>query len=715
VAIAVSAADAFCDARPRFEAPQGSPRRQKGYRDARLMIRYFVASIREGSFAPLRDKVLAWYVGHLDEEIVSGDDIEVFLRFIGQAAEAKLAPPAWPYFQELIEAAVALCRNAGVSGALRAKHRRIADSAVRRLLQVSPEFEQRHGAASLSKGKRDMEIFVQEFSKMLHSPSLDEIQIRVSSWLLEKLVPFVEGSADTWHWMFVSLREAVVERCGPAAGRRVGAVLNRIAENAERLVNAASAYRVAGAIGELGAELALQVVESPGFDVENDFKPRLAQANRQLVCSLLTLYACGGFEQFPERLVEIWRREYQPELPVRTPDMQISALQSLLAAAQQKAPGLGVQVLQAGLGALAKAAKRCAAAHRLGALSADAIDQTTIWAATQLPVFANASPTVRRELTLDLRLCLSYALQLVALGPGEPQTVAMRMWTARFLASTWGQWSWDGGNELLQALARSYSQAASPADYALLQPWFEEALKQLADSRRVQPLGGHFAAAGEAASQAFYQRHADHPTAATGGPAAAARDGRLLLDQMKQTLALGPGAELRLHAWFQDEIVGRSRLPGKLVNEFLDALKDEVRDPNLAKLLAGLRARASSYTAAWALEREAESIAREATPRIMARLPEYAAKVGELGAASAGRDNATTLRRVALCLLQPRDASAEMQTWWQQSVGRYIATRPKDLFKVNLEELKTGVMERLDSTEHPPALMLLSAAYRGLV
>lgn len=712
--IAVQAADAFCDARPQFQAPAGSPRREKGRRDGRLMLRYFATSIREGSFAPLRDKVLAWFVGHLDEEVVAGDDVGVFLRFIGQAAEAKLPTAVWPHFQELLEPAVALCRNAAASGLLRTRHRRIADSAVRRVLQITPDFAQRHGDAALSKGKRDMEIFVQDFAKLLHEPSLHEVHLKTTAWLLEKVVPFVEGSADTWQWMFASLREAVVDRCGPLAGRRAGMVLDRVADHAERLVNAAPTYRSAAAVGELGASIALRSASSPGFDVVQDLAPLLAQANRRLVCSLLALYASGGSEGFPERLLEVWSDEYQPQLPIRTPEMQVGALQGLLAAAQQKAPGLGAQILQAGLTSVADVAKRAAAAQRLGTVAADVVDQTLLWAGVELRAFSDAPPAVRREVGIDLRLTASRCLQSAAFGSGDGP--ALRLWALRFLAPAWGRWSWDGANELLQALSKYYSRAASPADFGLLQPRLDEVARQLAEARKVQGLGNDFAAAGQKASERVYQKFGDHATANPAGVASGARDGRFLLEQVKQTLALGPAAEPALHAWFQEELVGRSGLPGRMMVEFLEGLKGSVGDSPLAPLLAGLQARAGAYAAAWKIEKESGAIAKNATEKVLARLPDYAAAIGAAGKESAVRDNAVTLRRLALFLLKPNEAAGmEFQGWWQGSVGRYIARRPNDLFSVNLDEVKKALAEILDPTELPPSVAMLETAYQGLV
>lgn len=715
VAIATWAADAFCDARPKFQAPAGSPRHQKGYRDGRLMVRYLATAIREGSFAPLNEKVLSWYVGHLEEESVQGNDIEVFIRFIGQAARQELPLEVWPLVQELIEPAVAVCRHAGISASLRAKYRRIADSSVRRTLKITPDFETRHGNAALAKGKRDIELFVQEFAKLLHEPKISTIHAKVTAWLLETVVPFVEASPDTWQWQFLSLREAIVERCGPAAGRRAGQILERLADNAERIVNAAGTYRVAALIGELGAAGALRNIQSPGFDTERELKPALTQANKQLVCSLLTLYAAGGFEQHPERLVAIWRSEYQPALPIRTPEMQVYALQSLLAAAQQKAPGLGVQIIQAGLSALAETAKRCAAAERIGGTATEAIDQAMIVGQAKIAAVSQASPATRRDLALDLRLLLARSLQCVALGSHEDQTLRLRLWVAQTLAPRWAQFSWDASGELLQHMIRSLTSANLPQDMSLVQPWLEEAVRQLVECRKVQHLGEDFASASQVAAEKAYAQFPDHPSASTGGLAQAARDGRLLLEQVQLTLALGTAAEPQLHIWFQEEIVARSGIGGRMLNEFLGTLKEGVADANVQRLVNALISRAPSYAAAFALEQQSDAIARKATEQVMARLPDYRQQVGEGGQQSAVRDNASTLRGLALYLLQPKDSTLDFQGWWQGRIGRYIVTRPAQLFSTNLEELERTIKEHVDSLEAAPAVGLLRAAYQGLV
>jgi hypothetical protein len=91
-------------------------------------------------------------------------------------------------------------------------------------------------------------------------------------------------------------------------------------------------------------------------------------------------------------------------------------------------------------------------------------------------------------------------------------------------------------------------------------------------------------------------------------------------------------------------------------------------------------------------------IAQDTALAVYDQMPEYRAITGESGVGKCARDNAITLRRVALAFSpEVTDRLEFLDSWWNNLVNNYIVNRPRRLFLVNRECLVNACLKNLGS------------------
>lgn len=132
-----------------------------------------------------------------------------------------------------------------------------------------------------------------------------------------------------------------------------------------------------------------------------------------------------------------------------------------------------------------------------------------------------------------------------------------------------------------------------------------------------------------------------------------------------------------------------------------------------------LKAQASTFSSellrvavASSLFRASHAIATEVADEVIEALPDYALRIGANGRASCISDNQITLQKVAEFILESEEDPAEQLTeWWTSLVGSYLATRPEQLFELNLNALYRGIKKHLSEAHADMAFAPIQAMY----
>ncbi len=157
-------------------------RRKKGHQDGRIILRYIAQAVREGSCEILFEKVLSWLIGHLDASNVTGEHMEVFFHFLQQGVHRTLPSQMLPLVDDAFEEMMTFVRQASQSGTILRAHRRIAEFAADRVMDIMPDVKNKYGVASVPKCKRDFELLIKELARVMRTPSQTEMHKQFAGW-----------------------------------------------------------------------------------------------------------------------------------------------------------------------------------------------------------------------------------------------------------------------------------------------------------------------------------------------------------------------------------------------------------------------------------------------------------------------------------------------------------------------------------------------------
>jgi hypothetical protein len=725
--VVTRATDAFCDSHPDFDAPAGSPRRAKGYRDGRILLRHVAQSVRDGSPEPLERRVLAWFVGHLDENNVTAGHIEVYLHFLLREAHAALPAAMHPFLDAVMLPAAAHCRNASASALLARRKGRIAEFAVDRMMKITADMASRYGSQStMAKGRRDFEFLVEELAAALHEGDPAAARFRMVRWVTEQVMPFVDFPAEVWRWGFAALAEGVVKNCGPAAAMTAGPLLDELATRAPRMLSAVALRKAAPAIGDAAADELIRSGQVPALYAADEYRMAVSEADRHLLSEMAVLYAAGPTAaddpELTDRLAEVWCDGFLPRLPFADPAFQKANARALGIALRRLAEGPASEATSALLPRLADVARRAEAADRLIGVATEAADRAAAWCYGSLPGFQAADATGRRHGHRDLRLLMSRIVTLLPAGTADSHGDRFRAYVVDYLAPNLTRFPAGELTESLAALGREVAALAQPADAALVQGFLDAGAEAIAVHARLMGLAvpGSPAveeALREAAQRSFRSNPADAGKA--GDPAAvenAMRDGRYLLARVARAAAVGGARGVEaLRTWYRDEVAFHARMSGAALAGHVAVLAERLSaEPEAAALLEELARVAPAFSAGMKLYPLADKTAEGATRGVLARMPAYTTAIGQAGQAAAGRDNAITLRGLAACLLHHPGRPEQFRDWWRNRIGGRIVNRPPGLFAANRDELCKALRPQLDPEEYRVVSDALAVAYEGL-
>ena len=140
--------------------------------------------------------------------------MEVFFHFLQQGVHRELPAHAHPFVDEAFESMLKFVMQASSSGLILRAHRRIAEFAADRVMNIMPDVKSKYGVASVPKCKRDFELVIKELARVMKSPTPMDMRRQFATWLIERLVSQVDYNSKVWYWSFLALREGIVECCG---------------------------------------------------------------------------------------------------------------------------------------------------------------------------------------------------------------------------------------------------------------------------------------------------------------------------------------------------------------------------------------------------------------------------------------------------------------------------------------------------------------------
>ncbi len=423
------ATQAYCDTITAFDAPPGSMRRKKGHQDGRIILRYIAQAVREGSCEILFEKVLSWLVGHLDASNVTGEHMEIFFHFIQQGVHRALPAHALPFVDEAFDEMIGFVRQAGQSGTILRAHRRIAEFAADRVMDIMPDVKNKYGVASVPKCKRDFELLIKELARVMRTPTSLEMQKQFVGWLIERLVSQVDYQAKVWYWAFLALREGIVSCCGPAAALAVNEMFESLADHSESLLHSVKLSTHANDIADRTAAVLMERGETLGLLRADEFQTAVSMANRQLINEIAILSACGAVETQAVALCELWCNIVLPAMPSTQTSLLASNLKVLLEVVDSMCPPETSAVFRTAIMQLVDVARRTESAMRLS----DVIDKVSVetanWAIDNFSQFA----ADRRASYRDVRLVLSKAVCLIPSGPAGVNGFEFKAYLTKFL------------------------------------------------------------------------------------------------------------------------------------------------------------------------------------------------------------------------------------------------------------------------------------------
>lgn len=697
------ATQAFCDVVEGFDGPRGSVRRKKGHQDGRIMLRYIAQGIREGSPEVLFEKVLSWLVGHLDERNVTGYHMEVFVHFLHQGVRRELSENMHGFVDPIFEEVIGFIRRSSHSGTILRAHRRIAEWAVDRVMNILPDIKAAYGVSSMPKCKRDFELLVKEIARLMKAKSQTEMNRHFASWLVDRLMNQVAYDVKVWHWSFLSLREAVVHCCGPEAGRSVSELFETMADHSDRL---AVAVELSGAASEIANDTANHLIQSGqplGLLRKDEFITVTSMVNRELICQLAVINVSGNAEEQLDAMAELWANEVVAKMPSQETSFLAANLKLLLEACQNKVSDAAAESFRDMIMRLVTVARRTESADRLAAAAEQIANDVTQWAMESMGASAKASRSCFR----DIRLALAQVAGLLPSGPSSVNGFRFRQYLFNAVLPN-DPATPQVMKQTYRRVVEAIDEHLGEDDAKLIRAYFEDSMDCFDKYGRLNGMRRNISHFTEAAVERGYQSQPRHESLQRHGIEAGRRDGAFLLEKVIATAVVsGAQAERQLHEYFRQEQIRLSRLPGGVVVEFVRGLQEQVRDcPEVVSLLAGLAKTAPAYTTAMKLNAHSVELARAISEAAMKQSPGYRERVGEHGLDACIRDNAVMIRGLAHWLdHQPLDV-VPFREWWMRRIGKNIRNLPEAVDSANLfsildvEGLKKQLVGQLDLEEY---------------
>lgn len=697
------ATHAFCDVVGDFDGPRGSMRRKKGHQDGRIMLRFMAQAVREGSPEIFFEKVLSWLVGHLDERNVTGHHMEVFCHFIHQGVRRELPANLYGFVDPIFEEVVAFIRRSGHSGVILRAHRRIAEFAVNRIMDIMPDVKAAYGVSSMPKCKRDFELLIKEVARLMKSRSQLEMNQRFANWLVDRLMNQVAYDHKVWHWSFLALREAVVHCCGADAGAAVSDLFETMAEHSVHLASAVETAGAASEIANAAVEQLLEMGEPLGLLRKDEFKTLVSMVDRELLCRLVVLNASGPLESQPDALAELWTSEVVAKMPSRETGFLAANLKLLLEHAKQQVSGESAEQLRNAVMQLVSVARRTETVDRLSAVADEIANEFAEWT---VEAFGKSARTAR-ACYRDMRLALAKVASLLPAGPSSVNGDQFRRYLVEYVLPS--------EPATAQVMEQSYrrvielvEQHLSEEDARLVRAYFEEAIGCFGRYDRLKGIRKHLEHLTISAVERGYQASPRHESLQRHGIEAGQRDGAFLLEKTIQTATIGGSiAERHLHEYFLNEQVRLSKLPGGVVVEFVRGLQEQVRDyPEMVDLMVGLAKAAPAYTTALKLNTNSAELARIISEQAIKQSPGYRERIGEHGLEACMRDNSVMIRGLASWMqVEPFDV-IPFREWWMRRIGKNIRNLPEaadsmDLYSIiNVDGMLMGLQAHLDHEEY---------------
>ena len=696
------ATHAFCDITPGFEGPAGSLRRKKGHQDGRIILRYAAQAIREGSTEILFEKVLSWLVGHLDGGNVTGEHMEVFFHFIHQGARRELPAHAHPFIDQVFEEITSCVRQASWSATIQKAHRRIAEFAVDRVMNIMPDLKAKYGVSSVPKCKRDVELLVKEMARVMKSPSPYEMQRQFSSWLIERLVNQVEYTPDVWFWTLMAVREGVVDCCGPQAADAINDMFESMVDNVGSIMEAVKLSSAAGEIADKVAERLVERGETLGLLRVDEFQTSVSMVNRQLISELAVLHACGNAESQVEPLANLWCSVVLAQMPSTKAGLLATNVKVLLDVVHEQFGETMAKTFKTWILQLVDVARRCEATARLSEIVDAASIEAADWSIENLgPCAADKRASYR-----DVRLVLAKILSLIPSGPSGVNGEEFRRYITRFLLPNL-PFNVNVLTQVYDRVIRVIESHAQPEDARLVRGYLDDAMGCFERHSKLRGIVSDSEKLVMGAVERGYQSAPRHDSLQRNGIAAGRRDGRFLLEKVIETAIVGGiNAECSLHQYFNYEIVRLSRLPSNVVMEFLRGMLEHLREyPQVHELLMGLAQAAPAYTAAAKISMSSEEWAKRVSLHSVNNAPAYRELIGATGLEACNRDNAVMLRGLARHLVLSPTDSSDFKGWWKRRIGKNIRNKPETFDatgsweKVNFNSAIEVLRSELDTEE----------------
>ncbi len=696
------ATHAFCEAMPDFDGPKGSTRRKKGHQDGRIMLRYVAQAVREGSPEIFFEKVLSWLIGHLDERNVSGHHMEVFVHFIHQGVRRELPANLHGFVDPVFEDVVSFIRRSSHSGTIQRAHRRIAEQAVNRVMDIMPEVKSAYGVSSVPKCKRDFELLIKEVARLLKSGSPQATKEQFAGWLVDRLMNQVAYDHQVWHWSFLALREATIHCCGPEAGASVSDLFETMADHSQQLV---AAVQLANAAGEIANDTADRLIETGqplGLLRKDEFKTQVSMVNRELIMRLAVLNASGSIHDQMESLAEVWNAEVCAKMPSRETGFLAANLKLLLEVSHSHVAEEAAEHLRESILQLVNVARRTETAERLAAVADTIANEATQWSVDSLGASARASRSCYR----DMRLSLARVANLLPAGPSSVNGHDFREYLVRYVLPNEPATP-QVMEQCYRKLIELIDETLSEDDARLVRGYYEEAIPCFARYAELKGIHRNINRYTVTAVERGYQADPRHESLKRHGIEAGRRDGAFLLEKAVQAAVIsGPAAESSLHEYFRNEQVRLSKLSGGVVVEFVRGLQEQIRDfPDMVELLVGLAKAAPAYTTALKLNAFGDEVAKQISTQTMKHSPGYRERIGEHGLEACIRDYSVTIRGLAHWMQQQPFDVMPFREWWMRRIGKNIRNLPEaadasDLFSiVDVEGLLHAMQHHLDDEE----------------
>jgi hypothetical protein len=696
------ATQAFCNIMDEFTAPQGSARRKKGHQDGRIMLRFMAQAIREGSSEIFFEKVLSWLVGHLDERNVSGRHMEVFVHFIHQGVLRELPENLHGFVDPVFEEVIEFIRLSSHSGTIQRAHRRIADFAATRVMELLPETKAKYGASSLPKCKRDFELLVKEVARLMKAPSQPAMAMQFASWLIDRLMNQVSYEHKVWYWSFLALREGVVHCCGTEAGAAISPLFETMADHAPQLMEAVELASAAGEIANSAASLLIEMGEPLGLLRKDEFEKTVAMVNREIIGQLSAIGASVVEELQSPFLAALWCDEVLAKMPHTSTQHLAANVKALVAATSKHVSPPVAAKFKDMLMRLVGVARRTETAEKLSIIAEQLAVDVSDWATES---FGSSAKAVR-ACYADIRLAIAHVVKLLPAGPSSVNGWQFRQYLTTYVLPNYSA-APNAMEQTYSRLVDGINQHMSGEDARAATAYFVDAMGCFERFNRFNGVRRNLEHMTVSAVERGYQAAPRHETLSRHGIEAGRRDGAFLLKKaILAAVVSGEQAEANLHSYFCNEQVRLSGLPGGVVVEFVRGLQEQMRDyPEVVQLLVGLAKAAPGYTSAAKLNAHSLTLATEVSTRVVNQAPGYREKLSETGLEACIRDNSIMIRGLAYYLQASPNDVTPMRDWWIRRIGKNIRAKPEATSNgakcstINLEAIATAFNTVLDHEE----------------